>query len=376
MLLNRIAANIAFFINGFIYANWISRLPRIQELYHADNGTIGLVLLASSIGAVGAMPFTGWIIIKNGSRRITLFSAFMYCAVMPLIPFMGNVPSLVFLFFIMGVVTGMLDVAMNAQAVMIEQQYKKPIMTSFHAFFSIGMALGAWAGALFVDLEIDLFRHFTIVVIASLIAVVWSGKNLIYDKPDASLPHDGPLFRLPTPALLSVGIIAFCCMMGEGAMGDWSVNYMQNIAHANKALAPIGLSAFATAMTLGRIFGDRARSVLGDKKLILLGGLIATTGLGLALLFPQPYICIVGFFFVGIGLSTIVPIAYSIAGSAKGVPSGVGLAMVTTVGYSGFLFGPPIIGFLADWQTLRIALATIVFLFVIMTILGARYNPK
>ena len=163
-------------------------------------------------------------------------------------------------------------------------------------------------------------------------------------------------------------------MLGEGAMSDWSVNYMENIAAASKTLAPIGLSAFATAMTLGRIFGDKMRTLLGDQKMIILGGFIALLGLSLALVFPVPYITITGFFLVGLGLSTIVPIAYSIAGNEKDLPSGVGLAMVTTVGYSGFLIGPPIIGFIADWQTLRIALLLVALLFITMTVLGFRYK--
>ncbi|HYF70201.1 MAG TPA: MFS transporter [Ohtaekwangia sp.] len=133
LLKNRLAVNAAFFINGFIYANWVSRLPRIQELYGADNGTIGLVLLACSMGAVGAMPFTGWAIIKNGSRKITIVVALIYCAVIPLIPFMPNWMVLMGLYFLLGIATGMFDVAMNAQAVMVEQAYNRPIMTSFHA---------------------------------------------------------------------------------------------------------------------------------------------------------------------------------------------------------------------------------------------------
>ncbi len=374
MFLNRLAVKIAFFINGFIFANWVSRLPRIQEQYQADNGTVGLVLLALSCGAVLAMPFTGWIIIKNGSRRITLFSLIMYCALVPFIPLLPDIVALAGLYFIIGTVTGMLDVAMNAQAVMVEQQYKKPIMTSFHALFSIGMAIGAWCGALFADLGFNLSYHFTIVVGLSLIATFWASANLIHDRPDPSAKHGGPLFRLPSASLVSIGIIAFCCMMGEGAMSEWSVNYMENIALASKALAPISLSAFATAMTIGRIFGDRIRMKLGDKNLIILGGVIAIAGLTMALLFPLPYVAIGGFFLVGLGLSSIVPIVYSIAGNTKDLPPGVGLAMVTTVGYSGFLFGPPIIGFIADWQSLRLALGAVVILFVAMTILSARYK--
>src|SRR5689334_23383792 len=240
MLLNRIAVKIAFFLNGFIYANWVSRLPRIQELYHADDGTIGLVLLASSIGAVGAMPFTGWVIIKNGSRRITLLAAISYCMIVPVIPLMPGVTALIALYFIMGITTGMLDVAMNAQAVMVEQLYKRPIMTSFHALFSIGMTLGAWCGALFTDLGVELQQHFIIIVIIALLAAFWATQNFIHDRPDPMVKHDGPLFRLPSVALISIGIITFCCMLGEGAMSNWSVNFMENVAHASLTLAPIG----------------------------------------------------------------------------------------------------------------------------------------
>lgn len=376
MILHRVAVKIGFFLNGFIFANWASRLPGLQEVYHADNGTIGLVLLASSVGAVGAMPFTGWAIIKNGSRKIMLIALLAYCAVVPLFPIMQTVPALMAIFFLEGIITGMLDVAMNSQAVMVEQKYQKPIMTSFHALFSIGMALGAWCGALFTDLTITLATHFLIISGVSLVAAAWASRNLIFDKPDPGLKHDGPLFRLPSASLIGIGIITFCCMLGEGAMSNWSVNFMQNISLASETLAPLGLSAFATAMTIGRLFGDRVRASFGDRNMIIGGGTIAAIGLLVALTFVNPYITIGGFFFVGIGLSTIVPIAYSIAGNAKDLSPGVGLAMVTTVGYSGFLVGPPIIGFVSDWQGLRVALAMVCLLFVVMTFLGIRYSKK
>ena len=370
MIANRVAVKIAFFLNGFVYANWVSRLPRIQEIYDADNGTIGIVLLAMSFGAVAAMPFTGWLIIRNGSRKISLASLIIFCALIPFIPVMPGLLSLILLYVLVGMSTGMLDVAMNAQAVIVEQHYRRPIMTSFHAFFSIGMALGAWGGALFTDLRVELFHHLIMISAISLAFVLWVRRNLVEDKPDASAVTEGPLFRMPNKALLGVGIIAFCCMMGEGAISDWSVNYMENIAMSPRSIAPIALSAFATAMTFGRLIGDRCRAWWGDVKLIAFGGLLSTAGLGLALSVPLPYVAITGFFLVGLGLSTIVPITYSIAGNNKDLPSGVGLAMVTTVGYSGFLFGPPIIGFLADLFTLRQALIVVVILFLIMTILG------
>lgn len=370
VLLNRIAVKIAFFLNGFILANWVSRLPRIQEMFHADDGMIGLVLLCLSTGAVIAMPFTGWVIIKNGSRRVTLVSVIGYALLIAFIPLMPGIVGLMLLFFVTGAVTGMLDVAMNAQAVIVEQRYQKPIMTSFHALFSIGMAIGAWSGALFADLGSSLLNHFTIVAAASLLAAIWVSRNLVHDRPEKNIVNDGPLFRIPNKTLISVGIIAFCCMIGEGAMSEWSVNYMENIAHARKSVAPLALSAFATAMTIGRLFGDRIRSRFGDAKLITYGGLLAIVGLTLTLTYNEPVMAIVGFFIVGIGLASIVPITYSIAGNAKGLPSGVGIAMVTTVGYTGFLLGPPVIGFISDAFDLRVGLGVVLILFFVMTVLG------
>jgi MFS family permease len=375
VLFRRIAVNIAFFVNGFVFANWVARLPRIQELFNADDGTIGLVLLSSAIGAVGAMPFAGWAIHKLGSRGITIFSASLYCVLVPAISIVPNLTSLIALYFFMGIATGILDVAMNAQAILVEQEYRRSIITSFHAFFSIGMMIGAAVAALFTNLKVDLLNHLSIVSGISLVAIIWMQKNLVHDSPDPALQHDGPAFRLPNKSLVSIGIITFCGMIGEGALSDWSVNYMENIALASKAFAPLGLSAFATAMTIGRIFGDRVRTKYGDKKMIVSGGLLSIMGLTLAVMFALPSVTIVGFFLVGIGLSSIVPIAYSIAGNVKGLPAGVGIAMVTTVGYAGFLFGPPVIGFIADWQTLRIALSLVTLLFIIMTVLGSRYDP-
>jgi MFS family permease len=373
----RLAVNTAFFLNGFVHANYFSRLPRIQELFSLDNGVIGLVLLSSSLGALLAMPFTGWLIIRNGSRRITIFGLFFYCSLIPfipLIPFLSWIPSLtllIILFFVLGISAGMLDVAMNSQAVMVEKNLGKPIMTSFHALFSIGMAAGALAGSLFTKSGVGLFIHFTIVSVTSVITVFVVRYHLIHDKPQKS-DSDEPAFRLPNAAMVSIGVIAFCCMLGEGAMADWSTNYMENIANADRALAPLGLSAFALAMTIGRILGDGARVKFGDRLLMISCGLIATVGIVTAIFFVHPFTVIAGFFVVGIGLSAIVPIAYSIAGHTKDLPPGVGLAMVTTVGYSGFLFGPPIIGFIAQWQNLRVALCFVALLFVLMTILSSR----
>ncbi len=368
----RRAVNAIFFINGFLHANLASRYPRMQDFFGLSNGTLGMILLSTSVGAVLAMPFTGWLIIRNGSRLIGIVSVFAYCLFFPLVTLVPGVPGLVALFFMMGVTAGMLDVSMNAQAVMVERGMGKPIMTSFHALFSIGMAVGAVCGSFFEKFAIGLQSHLTVITMVSVFAAFWVRYHLIHDKPEASA--EAPAFQLPNAAMVSIGVIAFCCMLGEGAMADWSTNYMERVVLAPKALAPIGLSAFALAMTIGRVLGDSGRARFGDRKLMVSCSLVSTAGITVSLLATNPYLVIAGFFLVGIGLSVIVPIAYSIAGNNSELGPGVGLAMVTTVGYTGFLFGPPVIGFIADVSGLRIGLIFVALLFIAMTLLSYRYR--
>jgi MFS family permease len=367
---NRIAVNVVFFLNGFLYGNWSSRIPRIKELYGVSDQVFGFVLLTMALGAVAAMPFTGYAIMRNGTRRIGLLSIILYCAFVPLIPFMPNWIVLMVLYLIIGIATGMLDVSMNAQGVMVEKQYGKPIMTSFHALFSVGMALGGWCGSFFAGTSLTLYHHFAIVGGLSFVMTLWVQSNLINDNYVRNEKTEGPLFRLPDKTLLSIGIITFCCMMGEGSMANWSVQYMESVAFSSKTLAPIAITAFAGSMTLGRIFGDRVRALIGDRMIIVIGGFLSACGLVVALIFPVPGVVIAGCFLVGLGLSTIVPVAYSIAGNTENIPSGVGIAMVTTVGYSGFLLGPPIIGFIAEWKDLRFGLSIVAALLVLMIVLG------
>jgi MFS family permease len=368
---HRYAINSVFFANGFVFANWASRIPLIQETFNISHQQLGFVLLSASLGSLVAMPTTGWLISKQGSRRITQISAILYLAIVPLMQIMPIYQALMELFFVMGMTTGTLDVAMNAQAVIVEKLYKRPIMSFFHALFSAGMMIGAATGALFSYLEFPLITHFSIVVGAALLLMISQLRNFISDPPSEAV-EDTTFFRLPKASLIGIGLIAFCGMLGEGAMSDWSSNYMTRIVGAAKSTAPIALFAFSLAMTICRFLGDRVRSALGDSRLMFIAGLIASAGILLITLSPNTVLSIVGFFLVGVGLSTVVPIAYSQAGSEPGLAPGVGIGMVTTIGYSGFLFGPPIIGFIADAYDLRIAFFFILGLFLIMTLLVVR----
>lgn len=365
---SRLAINNIFFMNGFVFANWAARIPLLQQNFELTHQLLGFVLLSLSIGALIAMPFTGWLITKQGSSRITQVAAFAYLIIVPLFPFSPNYFTLLLVFFLMGMTTGTLDVAMNAQAVVVEKAYRKPIMSFFHAMFSAGMMVGAGTGALFAYLSFSLVSHFTIIAVLSLGLVLWSIRYFVADEMSDG-DEEASFFKLPDPALVGIGIIAFCCMLGEGAMSDWSSNYMTHVVSASKGTAPLGLFAFSLAMMIGRFAGDTARVRLGDPTLLLVSSLFAIGGIVVVILSSITSLTIAGFFLVGIGLATIVPIAYSKAGSMPNLAPSVGISMVTTIGYAGFLFGPPIIGFIADGYSLRIAFIFILSLFVVMLLL-------
>lgn len=365
---SRLAVNLIFALNGFTYANWVSRIPRFQEWYDLSHGGIGLALLCLSIGAIISMPLTGWLIVRAGSRRLTAIGAIIFCLIHPLLAWMPNAYFLMGIFVLMGIFTGGLDVAMNAQAVVIEDKIGRPIMSFFHALFSGGMMLGAACGALFVRLGFDLTGHLLAVGLITLPVALWSVRHLAPDgRTEVATGHSRKT-RLQ-PALIVLGLIAFCCMLGEGAMADWSTSYLEKVAGATRYWAPAGLAAFSGAMMLGRLFGDRLRLRFGDGRLLRMEAIIAIAGLALALGWTAPWAGVLGFLLVGLGLSTIVPIAYSTAGRLPGIPPGLGISMVSIIGYTGFLIGPPVIGFLGDWIGLRGGLAFVLLLFLLMLVL-------
>lgn len=351
----RLAISLIFAINGFLYANWTSRIPRLQELYQIDNAQLGFVLLAMSLGALVTMPLTGYIIVKVGSRKLTSIMLFAFILACPFLAFMPAYTALLVLGVLIGMSTGSLDIAMNAQAIIVEDGLKKPIMSSFHAIFSMGMLAGAATASGFIALGADVMTHLPAVSLFSILVALWCIRQLLADDPAAnavdgvSSSSSGSGFQFHRIIVL-LGLAAFCCMMGEGAMADWTPVYMLRITGSPEQWAPIGQAAFSGAMMMGRLGGDWARARFGSLSLIRNGGLLALAGLSLALFFPFPVTAFLGFLLVGLGLSNIVPIAYSISGKVPGVAPSVGISSVTTIGYAGFLFGPPVIGFISDWH--------------------------
>jgi MFS family permease len=374
--LNRLAVSFFFFANGFAYANWVARIPEVQSLYGFDNSTLGAALLFSAFGAIAAMPFTGWLTVRFGSKQLTTWAGIGFALLVPLLPLLPNFALLAGLFFLIGVATGALDVAMNAQAVLVERRWQKPIMSSFHAIFSVGTAMGAGTGALFAKWKITLFAHFCTVTGLILLSLLWAMTHLLTDAPTVASGEPQPSVKLPTKAILPLGLIAFCAMVGEGSMADWSALYVNKIVGESESTAALAFGAFATAMTMGRFFGDYFVARYGIATMLIVNSLISFFGLTLLIAVPLTWVVMAGFFLVGLGLSSVVPIVYSAAGNRSDVSPSVGIAMATTIGYAGFFVGPPSIGYMADAFTLRWALLFPLALLVLMLVLSFGQKTK
>ncbi len=367
MTRGRQAVSVIFFANGFVFSNYIARLPNIQSLYGLDYTQLGYLLLASSIGSLLAMPFTGALIARTGSKYVSTYAMVLVCIAVASFVLLPYYALVLLLFFMIGAGSGMTDVAMNAQAVLVERSYARSIMNSFHAIWSLGLFIGAGIGSLFIWFSPSIFIHLVTISSVSLLAIFWASLHLI--AGDKNLDRRVAPFNLPHPSLLGIGVIAFCAMLGEGAMAEWSTNYMRDTMAVREAFAPAALFTYSFAMLVGRLLGDKLRMRWGDPKLLRISSVAAVAGTLLITLASWVSISLLGFLIAGLGLATVVPLAYSRAGNVKGIDPGLGISMVTTIGYSGFIIGPPIIGWLGDWQDLQFAFFFVVSLFLIMLLL-------
>ncbi|TGE26762.1 MFS transporter [Hymenobacter metallicola] len=370
----RWAVTLIFFLHGLLFANWSARLPELEQHYRIVHRELGQVLFCNAMGAWGAMPLASWLLPKFGSRRMTTIGAVLFCAFIPGLALLSTVGQLMGLFLVLGAATGLLDVAMNAQAIQVEERNHRPIMSSFHAAFSVGGMLGAGAGALGARLGISYASHLLSFSAVSVVLVALASTQLLPSaaRPDmATAAENTPTgFRWPSRLVLGLGVVAFCCMLGEGAMADWSTIYLVQDTQASPALAPLGYAAFSLAMATGRILGDALTLRFGPRLLVVVGGLLALVGLLSLLLLPLTAVGIGGLFLIGLGLSTVVPTVFSAAGQQHDVAPGTALGIVSTIGYGGFLLGPPVIGWLADALTLRWALGVVAGLLVVLVGVG------
>ncbi|MHC1547591.1 MFS transporter [Phyllobacterium sp. K27] len=339
----RWAVACAFFFNGFLVGSWAPQIPVFMTRLGISEFTLGLMILVFGIGALAAMPWCGYLIGRFGSRTVVNSFAFFCSFSLLLVALAPNLVTAAPALFLFGAVIGGMDVAMNANAVEVEKQLSRAVMSSSHGFWS----LGGFAGGALGGILIEAHGHLTHAVVATAIAIVLGLASFRFMiTEDAPIVHEKQKLSFPTnPLIYLIGLMALFSMVPEGAVLDWAALYLKQERGADIATAGFAFAAFSGTMSIMRFLGDNVRNRFGAVKTLRISALVGASGLLVASLAPTPWIAILAFAFSGLGIANMVPIAFSAAGNQPGTSSGIALSMVTLMGYSGILVAPSAIGF-------------------------------
>lgn len=356
---HRIAVSVFFFIAGFTFASWASRIPHIQVKFCLSEAQLGSVLLALPIGLMVSLLIAGALVAKWGSKKVLLFASVWYSFNLIMLGLVEHTWQLIAGLFFFGMAGNLFNISVNTQAVGVEKGYGRPIMASFHGIWSLAGFTGAAIGTLMVSWKMNPLHHFTICAFTAVLLIIFfQGKTIM--AADGSKQR---AFALPDSFILQLGLIAFGCLVCEGTMFDWSGVYFKKVVEVPEKVTTLGYAAFMACMAAGRFMADRLIWKLGSKTMLITSGIVIFLGLMMAVLIPTLVAATIGFMLVGFGVSSVVPIVYSKAGQSKTMHPGQALAAVSTVGFAGFLAGPPLIGFIAEATNLQ-------WSFVIVALLG------
>ncbi len=365
----RIAVGVFFFVAGLTFSSWASRIPDIKNALHLNDAVLGAVLFALPVGQLVSLPLSGWLISRFGSRQLIIGAALLYPLTLILLALTTTAFQLICGLFFFGLWANLVNIAMNTQAVGVEKLYGRSIMASFHGLWSLAGFSGAAIGSLFVTAGISPLIHFSIIFVLSSILALAAYKYTLPNEFDVKGKQ--PLFAKPGKDILLLGLIAFCCMLCEGAMADWSGVYFQKIVQA-KTFITIGYVAFTATMATGRFVGDRLVTKFGVKNILQLSGIFIATGLLVLVLFPYMATATVGCLLIGVGVSCVVPMVFALAGRSAKMSPGLALATVSSISFLGFLMGPPLIGFIAQAASLRWSFSVIALMGLGTTLLARK----
>jgi len=353
----RIGAATFFFISGFGYSTWASRIPTIQQQLHLNEAQLGTALFALPIGLMLTMPLTSWLLTRHSSRAVMLFGSLFLSVILILIGFTTNLWQLIFVLLLFGSARNLMTLSINTQGVAVQALYKKSIMATFHGIWSLAGFAGAAVGLVMVYFNVLPAWHFIAVSIALVAFTLYFIKDTLLQQPIPQIRR--PVYSLPDKHLLKFSLICFACMACENTMYDWSALYFQKIVNPDKTIATAAFVIYLVAMTTGRFFGDRVVTNLGIKTVLKYSGLFILCGLLLAVALPYTITAGLGFVLVGFGVSCIVPMIFSLAGKSKNMSSSSALASISTVGYLGFVLVPPFVGYIAQTASLRLSFGII-----------------
>lgn len=364
------ATRIVFFLAGFITATWAVIVPFARANTGVNEAQLGTLLLCLGVGALIAMPVTGWLTSRFGCRRVIFVAIALIVISTPWLAVLSDPLLLALTLLVFGIGIGVTDCAMNIQAILVEKQAAKPVMSGFHGMYSVGGIAGAGFMTLILAMGFSVLTGCLLAVAAVIIMTLVSVSGLL----TYANPAEGPVFAVPRGSVLIIGIICFAVFLTEGTVLDWSAVYLTDVRAIPVSLGGLGYTCFAIAMTVARLTGDRIISSLGRLPVVLGGALVAAAGMAMVTFIASWPMSLLGYTLVGAGCANIVPVMFSAAGRQTVMPQAVAIPAITTLGYLGVLSGPAVIGYVAHYTHLGFSFSLIMALMLVVGAVSLTLN--
>lgn len=352
----QIATRVAFFIGGFASAVWAPLIPFAKQRLHLDDGGLGLLILCFGLGSLSTMALAGWAAGRFGCRRVIRLGTLLACLALPFLATLSSTIPFVVALLLFGSAIGAIDVTVNVQAVIVEKAGGRPLMSGFHA----GWSIGGFAGAILLTGLFSLGLQPWMAVLVPIIAIL--ALHFLFASgllPYANESSEKQKFAFPHGIILAIGALCFISFLAEGAILDWGGVFLTSNKNVAIAYAGLGYAGFSLTMLICRLTGDRIVHRIGGFRVLLFGGLIGAAGFAAVILAPSLWTMVVGFALIGIGMSNIVPVLFSLTGKQNRMPAHQAVSVVGTIAYTGILLGPAIIGGIAKVSSLSVGLAIV-----------------
>jgi MFS family permease len=360
----RFYLSLFFFISGFSFATWASRIPTVKTIFGLNEAELGTILLAMPIGSLIGLPISGWLVSKYNSRVPLAVGYGLNALSLAMIGFSESVYALVFSIACFAFTTRIFNISVNTQTLTLQKQYEKKIIGSFHGYWSMGGIAGILLSTLLLSQNVSLHYHFLAISVLMIVVTAYSFKYLL--RGDRAKTGNKLIISKPDPYIFYLGLAVFLCAICEGGMFDWSGIYFQEVIKVD--IFTYGYLIFMTFMAASRFLSDIIVARIGMAQTYVMSSLCIVSGISLAVLFPYFWTAMIGFSLVGFGTASIIPISYALAGASKKYSAGMAISIIATYSITGMLLGPPLIGYLAHAFNLRVA-------FVIFAICGLALIP-
>jgi MFS family permease len=347
----RIALSVFFFLSGFSFSSWASRIPTIKSAFQLNEAQLGTILLTMPISSLIGLPFSGWLVTRFDSRVPLTFAFLLNAVCLSLIAFANTTLTLVMAVFMFALSMRVFNISVNTQAINLQKQYERKINGSFHGLWSTGGIVGVGFTTLLLAFQIPMIHHLLIVSVITMLVTLYFYRFLL--RNDKSLSGNKLAFGKPDPYILYLGLLVFCAAVCEGGMFDWSGIYFQQIVKVD--LFTTGYLVFMAFMALSRFISDRLIEKIGMPSTYVFSSVLIVSGIILSVLFPEFWPALIGFSLVGFGTAAIIPMTYTLAGASTKYSPGMAISLIATFGIAGMLLGPPMIGYLAHAFSLKIS---------------------